>query len=147
MSLQAPAIDIEAAWCAGYLDGEGSFSAVKGSPEAHWSPCLRAWSTDRESLQRLQAFLGGTIHIATHRPGKTTGFSWYLNLSLLDKGLRTLLPHLTAKRVDAELMLSMFGASSAKRELAARALRARKTKPGRRTAGPLALPTPAGAPR
>lgn len=69
---------IEAAWCAGYLDGEGCFAAATGPHTLHWRPILRAGSTDQAALERLAECLGGTIHARPARPTRVASWVWYL---------------------------------------------------------------------
>lgn len=54
-SIRPSAMDL--AWIAGFLEGEGSFSRTRGKS----SGFIQVSQKDRESLERLQRFLGGTI--------------------------------------------------------------------------------------
>lgn len=55
--------DTELAWCAGFLDGEGSFGAYvrKSSKSQRAKYRIQAAQSDREVLDRLQTELGGKV--------------------------------------------------------------------------------------
>ena len=73
--------DAEAAWVAGYLEGEGSFFAIltRARPKARVS----AVSTDHDVLVRLAAFVGtGSVLTVTRRreiPGRKPSWYWSIN--------------------------------------------------------------------
>ena len=61
--------DIEAAYAAGILDGEGSIYLSRVHPSRWPSPTVSVASTDRELLDWLRARVGGTIiQKKTYRP-------------------------------------------------------------------------------
>jgi hypothetical protein len=55
-------------WAAGFLEGEGSFTAVHagkrpdGRLRSSYNPMVHAGQVDRESLDRLQRIFGGRIY-------------------------------------------------------------------------------------
>lgn len=103
------------AWCAGFLDGEGSFCITKTGPQTK-QPRMKPFvmcdqaETD-EPLRRLQLVLGGAIH---QRPRPTvtgkTVWHWSMSGSLqIREAVPRLLPYLCRKLRDAELLLEFCG--------------------------------------
>lgn len=109
--------EVDFAWAAGFLDGEGSFIGYKGGwqPRAGgarvrtmYRPRLSAaQATHREPIDRLRLILGGSVHELTRRT--STGrpvFEWALNnAEVLRAVLPRLVPHMTVKRAQAEALL------------------------------------------
>ncbi len=62
------------AWIAGFLEGEGSFSCPRTSPQ------IQAVQVQREPLDRLAALLGGKVYACRARGGASRPyFMWTLN--------------------------------------------------------------------
>lgn len=93
--------DIELAWCAGFLDGEGNFSAYRGGRIV-----AQAAQTTREELARLQATLGGSVngpYANTTGYGRKPYYTWTItNIAGFKRAVMSLVDHLsTAKREQA----------------------------------------------
>ncbi len=71
--------DIEAAYAAGILDGEGSICLSRVHSSRWPSPTVSVASTDRELLDWLRARVGGTIiQKRTYKPQHLRSFDWKL---------------------------------------------------------------------
>lgn len=100
----------EAAWLAGYLDGEGSFmirSSIKDGYR-YWFAMVSAASTNEAILERCMDLTGGkitqwqrgsTLHA---KPSKI----WMATGRYLNGILPFIIPHLIVKREAAEILLS-----------------------------------------
>lgn len=107
---------LELAWAAGFLDGEGCFSLRKFSPaarakglhEATRGATISAAQTSAEPLYKLAEILGGRVR--DHR-GKTSAVkqTWQWEICSKD-GVRyaipLLLPYLVVKKQEAEIVLA-----------------------------------------
>ena len=90
--------ETDAAWLAGYIDGDGCICLSKRWSKSARSPELAADSCDIELLERVKALAGGYINkksnrkVASHREG----WHWRLHGSLqVVAVLKQLLPYLT----------------------------------------------------
>jgi hypothetical protein len=71
--------DVEAAYAAGILDGEGSISITRNHSGRWPSPQVSVASTDRELLDWLRARYGGTITTKQPRkPQHSVSYDWKL---------------------------------------------------------------------
>ena len=102
-----------AAWCAGFIDGEGSIRLVKNART--YAPCIEAaQATYREPLDRLQINLGG---IVTQRSRLTVNgkivYHWaWKSASQIREHLPGLIKYMTAKREQAEVLLTYVNSMS-----------------------------------
>lgn len=103
--------EIELAWAAGFIDGEGSFSIFRNrhrsrelpqeTPYYH-RPVIRASQIIREPLDRLATRLDGYVSSVGPK-----GFAWLAEGPVLvARTARLLLPYLTVKRAQAELAIA-----------------------------------------
>jgi hypothetical protein len=107
--------ELEIAWAAGFLDGEGSFliSRVKSkSPAAsvlHRPFISVAQTGDPEGLRRLKRLFRGHVVQATRKTSAgRTFFMWRLDSAReLRRAIPKLLPYLTVKRAEAEVVLEL----------------------------------------
>lgn len=102
-------------WIAGFLDGEGYFSiyargsAGSGKGYDHKPRALVRVNQagTREPLEKLQATLGGSIHEASRKTAtgkRVWGWQWQSAAGMREY-LPLLIPHMTVKRHEAELVL------------------------------------------
>jgi hypothetical protein len=71
--------DIEAAYAAGILDGEGSIYLSRVHSSRWPSPTVSVASTDRELLEWLRSRVGGTIiRKKIYRPQHSRSYDWKL---------------------------------------------------------------------
>ena len=71
--------DVEAAYAAGILDGEGSIQLSRIRQSRWPSPTISVASTDREMLEWLRSRVGGTIiQKRTYKPHHSRSFEWKL---------------------------------------------------------------------
>lgn len=101
------------AWCAGFIDGEGSIRLVRNART--YGPSIEAsQATYREPLDRLQLTLGGVTKLQSRRT--VSGKSVYCWTWKSAKQMRELLPdlvkYMTAKRDQAEVLLTYVNSMS-----------------------------------
>jgi hypothetical protein len=106
------------AWAAGFLDGEGSFQAL---PRGHsYRLTISAVQTrTAEPLNRLQGLFGGSICFVdqSDRPTHADFWKWALDgAPAVEPALRRLIPYLSNKRVEAELLLRLAMTAPARGE-------------------------------
>lgn len=77
------AVNIELAWAAGFIDGEGCFSIKRRKTKP--TPSFRIVQVDPRPLQRLQAVIGGSLTGPTSPPSHK-GKPFYI-LCLYNKAL------------------------------------------------------------
>jgi len=71
--------DIEAAYAAGIVDGEGSIQFTRNRKSRWPSPTVSVASTDRELLEWLRSRIGGAIiQKRTYKPQHSSSFDWKL---------------------------------------------------------------------
>jgi hypothetical protein len=107
--------ELEIAWAAGFLDGEGSFliGRVKSKSAAasmlHRPFISAAQTGDPDCLKRLQRLFSGYVVRATRRTSAgRIFFMWRLDSArALRRALPKLLPHLVVKRAQAEIVLQL----------------------------------------
>lgn len=102
--------EIDLAWAAGFLDGEGCFRAGSRGKTEHIRPEIIAYqATNRAPIDRLQTILGGRVYVV---PAKTvTGrqqYRWHLEGACnLVEVIPLLLPHLSVKQEQALALLKL----------------------------------------
>jgi hypothetical protein len=104
---------LQVAWAAGFLDGEGCFHAGKSDAKCRPSPTymchLVAYQSLTAPLERLRELFGGSVVAERPRTGlaKKQGYIWRLTDAVeVRTVLIELIPHLVAKRDQAELLLA-----------------------------------------
>lgn len=104
----------DAAWVAGFLDGEGYFSiysrgsAGKNKPDCRPRALIRVNQAGiRAPLERLEALLGGSIHEASRRTNAGLRvWGWQLQSAAgMREFLPLIIPHMVVKGRQAELVL------------------------------------------
>lgn len=99
--------EVDFAWAAGFLDGEGSFMICRGRAKGFLKSFISADQTEKTSLEKLARIIGGKVH-QRNRPtvtGKTV-YHWQISsASSIREVVPLLLPHLTVKRQKAKILL------------------------------------------
>lgn len=102
--------DIDAAWLAGFLDGEGSFMITRQrrGESCYYSAAISASNTDRRLVDRCRALAGGLI---VRSPMKNTrwktAYIWSVKGRLVRPLIGAVLPFLVSKRKQAENLLAL----------------------------------------
>lgn len=108
--------EIEYAWAAGFMDGEGCFFASfierdRGTYTVNLRPLVSAAQISRAPLERLQGLFGGHLpeqpRVRSESDRKNARPIWLWQLSSSKDILflcEKLLPHLTVKKEQAEIM-------------------------------------------
>ena len=92
-------------WCAGFLDGEGSFCIPQSG-----RLIVSVWQNTRDPLDVLAAELGGRVYGPYTRDPRSHAtrkpfYQYHLRSHDLEAALPRLLPHLIVKAAKAELMI------------------------------------------
>jgi len=101
----------ELAWAAGFIDGEGCVSVAKstrnGQPLPYYRADLSASNTVKAPLDKLSAMFGGRVMVVRPSVGRRrVSYAWKTSGTARSaEVLRQLLPWLTVKRRQAELIL------------------------------------------
>ena len=91
--------DIEAAYAAGILDGEGSISITRNHSGRWPSPQVSVASNDRELLEWLRVRYGGTITTKQPRkPQHAVSYDWKLTDRRALRFLQIVRPYLVIER-------------------------------------------------
>lgn len=91
--------DIEAAYAAGILDGEGSISVTRNHSDRWPSPQVSVASNDRELLEWLRVRYGGVITTKQPRkPQHAVSFDWKLTDRRALRFLEIVEPYLVIER-------------------------------------------------
>ena len=108
------ATDVELAYLAGYFDGEGCVGVYMRRSRTHpgsgFTVRVIVGACDPAPLLRFQAAFGGTVNAAMPHPtslGKLMQHRWQCSGSRAITALRSMLPHLTTKRAQAEAALQI----------------------------------------
>jgi hypothetical protein len=94
--------NIDLAWAAGFLDGEGTINIneIKGKGVRQY---LGATQVRKEPLERLMGLFGGSIHYYEY---SSSFWVWRLqSAKKLVEIIPLLIPHFSVKRAEAELLL------------------------------------------
>lgn len=96
------------AWAAGFVDGEGHFSAVARRGSYQLSITAVQVKND-EPLRRLRDLFGGNICVCVdRRERRSARHQWSLHgAQNVAAALREMMPFLTVKRREAELMVDL----------------------------------------
>jgi len=99
---------IDAAWAAGFLDGEGHFGIREwlGS----YQPSVHVTQVDPRPLLRLKALFGGGVRIGTLTyVGQRQHYRYYLTSRAgVASLIRAVLPYLSVKGEEATLLLQLI---------------------------------------
>lgn len=104
--------DPQAAWLAGFIDGEGSLMISRRSRSkcTEWSALLAVSNTDMRLIDRCRLLASGGViaHVdMTNRGNAKDAYIWTLKGPRLTAVLDAILPHLVAKRRQAELLIEI----------------------------------------
>lgn len=97
--------EADVAWCAGFLDGEGSFLLSKVTGTDRRKATISADQIEREPLDKLARTIGGTVSGPVRRTSAGSPIYRWIMRGDLRVSLPLLLPHLVVKRRRAELIL------------------------------------------
>jgi hypothetical protein len=103
----------QAAWLAGFLDGEGSISIDKraGADSARYAPRVKAANTRREVLEEIRELLGGGFVTKTRRKPTDPRKDIFQFVAANRKGLdiiRRVRPYMRVKNAQADLFLRYY---------------------------------------
>jgi hypothetical protein len=93
------------AYLAGFFDGEGSISLVRGGPTI----AVAAVQVDRRPLDMLAMEFGGKVREMTKptRPTHSQAYRWQVYSARARRFLRVVRPYLIVKADKADLVLAM----------------------------------------
>lgn len=99
--------DIDIAWAAGLIEGEGCFVLSKDKRSNHHKTAIQVEMTDKDTLDKLQNILGGSI-IESNYPSKFKRFPnakpswrWYQHKqSDVFNTLLRVMPYLSSRRLE-----------------------------------------------
>lgn len=103
--------NIEAAYAAGIVDGEGSIYFSRNRTARWPSPIVSVASTDRELLDWLRVRLGGSIvHKKIYQPHHTPSYDWKLTDRKALRFMEIVRPYLVIQRKIArcDLLLTEY---------------------------------------
>lgn len=109
-------IDTEAAWLAGFIDGEGSIMVIcsrrKGPkcPHPFYDGVVAACNTDKRLISRCIEIAGGfsvTLKKNAENPKWKNAYHWRVKGSNVVTVLNRIMPFLVSKRRQAELVLRL----------------------------------------
>lgn len=87
--------EIEIAWAAGLLEGEGCFRLKTGTNR----PTIQVQMTDLDVLERLQSLFGGSIREMSKRKEHWKDcWVWYLDGKNAADTMKLVLPHMMSRR-------------------------------------------------
>lgn len=98
----------ELAWCAGFLDGDGSFNISLNGQGVSLAPCISATSKESEPLDELVRIFGGHMSIVRHAVSGQEYWHWRVRQGDVVDVCRMLIPFLVLKREQAELMIKAW---------------------------------------
>lgn len=100
--------DVDAAWAAGFFDGEGCIRCERRKSNGAFYMSITATQAVLEPLQKLIDMFGGDLQYQK-REGKEHIISWRAHGGTAESALRSMLPYLTVKRTQAELAIEFQG--------------------------------------
>lgn len=103
----------DAAWVAGFFDGEGSISVGFRKPKKNRSGWfalqVSITNTHRGALERVKAEFGGCLTTRPPYPGRRQIHQWRITDRAAERFLRGIVEYLVIKRPQAELALEFRG--------------------------------------
>lgn len=111
------ASEIEIAWLAGLLEGEGSFLALHRKRDGAIHPRISMTMTDKDIIDRVRALMGGSV-TEVRRPNKKVAWSWTVQaFADAEHWLPLLYPHMGERRrqqIDVVLNARPWGTNTAR---------------------------------
>ena len=98
---------LQAAWAAGFVDGEGSIGVYNSHNTL--SLHLNVGQVDPRPLEKLCAIFGGHYRLNRSRSAKGPIYDWKLHGKAAASALQAMLPYLTTKLEQAELAIEFQG--------------------------------------
>jgi hypothetical protein len=105
----------DAAWLAGFIDGEGSFmislqskKTANGRTSTHWIACISITSTDRRLIEHCRWLVGGGSQASVQPPGhaKLAHLIQFKGRDV-DRLLAAIRPYLVGKAEQADILLAL----------------------------------------
>jgi hypothetical protein len=119
--------ELDLAWAAGFMDGEGCFTLSVNTGKQDWNrrPSMSASQVRILPIAKLQAMFGGKVRNAgaVHNGTSQNHFQWQLSTREMAVVIPWLMPYLTVKREEAEIVLAY-------------AATVKRSRPGRKTLSP-----------
>ena len=84
--------DVQIAWAAGFIEGEGSFRTHSNCQE------VSAAQNDPECLYRLQAYFGGKVYNHKHSSPSGSIYKWTVTGGMAREAMALLRPLLSVRR-------------------------------------------------
>lgn len=111
----------DAAWAAGFLDGEGCFKISKSPPRRYnripnYTIGVNAVQVDPGPLEHLRFLFGGSFHRRTHehRPGQAQSYIWQSSSRVALAVIHVVRPYLRVKGRQADLLVEMYATTGRK---------------------------------
>ncbi len=105
----SPLEEIETAYLAGIVDGEGTVTLVRHHKNEMPAPCVSVANNNLELLKWIQDRLGGTIVSKKKRKAwHSDSYAWTLRSNKALRFLKEIERHLIVKRPQAELILKKY---------------------------------------
>lgn len=102
--------DTDYAWAAGFIDGEGYFNLqpvhkLRADGFKNRKPRIEVAQTDPAPLLKLRGLFGGSVIKTVRRAGRKQAFRWDLTGPKVVVALRAIIPYLTTKRRQGQILL------------------------------------------
>ena len=104
------ASEIDLAWAAGIIDGEGTIIIQRKNPPSfnglvRYELFLAVGMIHKPTIERLHAIFGRGYVMKRRNKGQRVIFHWHVRVNLAAACLRLVLPYLVTKKSEAELAL------------------------------------------
>jgi hypothetical protein len=115
LDLVKPGMSVsDAAWLAGFLDGEGSFQITLASRRVNFDAAVSAANTHRDALERCRELAGGSIcALGRSKSAWRQYYKWEIRGKSVTSTLHAILPYLVIKREQAEILMVLRLSSEA----------------------------------
>jgi hypothetical protein len=111
--------ELQIAWAAGFLDGEGCFNLSKnsgrGCHETTKNAVIHASQIRKAPLERLAELFGGNVNVMRVNDKGQVIYQWCLTGSQLVPIIEELLPYLVGKQEEAQAVLDYCKTIGARR--------------------------------
>jgi hypothetical protein len=99
--------EVQRAYLAGIIDGEGCFNIYRSGkrPRVDYALRVHVMTTSKELAVWLSANIGGSIHSRESKHGWKTRYEWFFDRSVIDELIKTIRPYLVIKPKQADLAL------------------------------------------